>query len=189
MIDFTALRYFSGTVGQGQPVTRTASGNWNGQLYSAAAGLSWELRMGRLSLRPAASLDYYRLSEDGYSETGGGTGFNLIVEDRDSDELAGTFTLAAGLNFGSAEAGRTWVRAEVEGGRRQILGGSLGNTIAHFEGGNPFTLAPEARTDGWTGALRLTGGSEGTMLGAELSAEEQSGRASVAFRVSFGFGF
>ena len=189
MIDLTGLRYFIGTDGQGQPVTRTASGNWNGQLYSASAGLSYELRMGRLSLRPAASLDYYRLSEDGYSETGGGNGFNLIVEDRDSDELAGTFTLAAGLNFGSAEAGQTWVRAEIEGGRRQIIGGSLGATVARFEGGNPFTLEPEARTDGWTGALRLTGGSEGTMLGAELSAEEQSGRASVAFRVSFGFGF
>jgi hypothetical protein len=189
IIDFTGLRYFAGLDEQGQPVTRTAAGNWNGQLYSVSAGLSYEWRMGRLSLRPAASLDYYKLSEDGYSETGGGDGFNLVVEDRDSDELAGTFTLAAGLNFGGTGPDQTWVRAEVEGGRRQILGGSLGNTIAHFDGGDPFTLTPENRTDGWTGALRLNGGSGGTMLGAELSAEEQGGRASVAFRVSFGFGF
>jgi hypothetical protein len=189
MIDFNGLRYFAGLDEQGDPVTRTASGNWNGQLYSASAGLSYELRMGRLSLRPAASIDYYRLSENGYTETGGGDGFNLVVEDRDSDELAGTFTLAAGLNFGSTDQGRTWFRAEVEGGRRQILGGSLGNTVAHFDGGDPFTLSPEDRTDGWTGALRLVGGSEGTVLGAELSAEEQAGRADVAFRVSFGFGF
>ncbi|HYD12915.1 MAG TPA: autotransporter outer membrane beta-barrel domain-containing protein [Allosphingosinicella sp.] len=189
MIDFTGLRYFAGLDQQGQAVTRTAAGNWNGQLYSASAGLSYELRMGRLSLRPAASIDYYKLSEDGYTETGGGDGFNLVVEDRDSDELAGTVTLAAGLNFGSAEEGRTWIRTEIEGGRRQILGGSLGATVARFEGGDPFTLEPEARTDGWTGALRVIGGSDGTVLGAELSAEEQSGRASVAFRVSFGFGF
>jgi uncharacterized protein with beta-barrel porin domain len=170
-------------------VTRTAAGNWNGMLYSASAGVSYELRTGRLSLRPAASIDYYRLSEDGYAETGGGDGFNLIVEDRDSDELAGTVTLAAGLNFGGTGTGETWIRAEVEGGRRQILGGSLGNTIAHFDGGDPFTLEPEARTDGFTGALRVIGGSEGTVLGAELSAEEQGGRANIAFRVSFGFGF
>lgn len=189
MIDFTGKRYFAGLDEQGGAITRTANGNWNGWLYSAAAGLSYELRMGRLSLRPAASIDYYRLSEDGYAESGGGDGFNLIVEDRDSDELAGTFTLAAGLNFGSAEEGRTWIRTEIEGGRRQILGGSLGATIARFDGGDPFTLEADPRTDGWTGALRVVGGSGGTMLGAELSAEEQQGRASVAFRVSFGFGF
>ena len=189
MIDFTGLRYFAGIDEQGQAVTRTASGNWNGQLYSASAGLSYEWRMGRLSLRPAASIDYYKLSEDGYAETGGGDGFNLVVEDRDSDELAGTATLALGLNFGSAEAGRTWIRTEIEGGRRQIIGGSLGSTTAHFDGGDAFTLTPEDRTDGWTGALRVVGGSEGTVLGAELSAEEQGGRADVAFRVSFGFGF
>ncbi|HTU09924.1 MAG TPA: autotransporter domain-containing protein [Allosphingosinicella sp.] len=189
MIDFTGLRYFAGIDEQGQAVTRTASGNWNGQLYSASAGLSYELRMGRLSLRPAASIDYYKLTEDGYAETGGGEGFNLIVEDRDSDELAGAFTLAAGLNFGSTEEGRTWLRAEIEGGRRQILGGELGATVARFDDGDPFTLEPDARTDGWTGAVRLIGGSDGFVLGGELSAEEQAGRAAVAMRVSLGFGF
>jgi len=188
-IDFSSLRYFAGLDQGGEAVTRTAAGNWNGMLYSASAGLSYELRMGRLSLRPAASIDYYKLSEDGYAETGGGDGFNLIVEDRDSDELAGTFTLAAGLNFGGTGEGQTWIRTEIEGGRRQILSGTLGNTIARFDGGDPFTLEPDARTNGWTGALRVIGGSEGTVLGAELSAEEQQGRASVAFRVSFGFGF
>ena len=189
MINFTGLRYFNGVDEAGEAITRTASGDWNGQLYSASAGASYEFRTGRLSLRPAVSIDYYKLTEDGYSETGGGDGFNLIVEDRDSDELAGSATLAAGLNFGSHEPGRTWMRAEVEGGRRQIIGGTLGNTIARFDDGDPFTLTPDARTNGWTGALRLIGGSEGMVLGGEVSAEEQQGRASVAFRVSFGFGF
>lgn len=188
-IDFTGKRYFAGVDEGGQAVTRTASGSWNGRLFSAAAGLSYEFRMGRLSLRPAVAIDYYRLDEDGYSETGGGDGFDLVVEDRESDEFAGTATLAAGLNFGSTEPGRTWLRAEVEGGRRQILGGELGATTAHFDGGDDFTLLPDARTDGWTGALRLIGGSDGMVIGGEVSAEEQSGRASVAFRVSLGFGF
>jgi Autotransporter beta-domain len=189
MVDFTGKRYFAGLDEAGDPIARAAAGNWNGWLYSASAGLAYEWRMGRLSLRPGASLDYYRLSEDGYTETGGGEGFDLVVEDRESDELAGTVTLAAGLNFGGTGPGETWIRAEVEGGRRQILSGNLGATTAHFEGGDPFTLEPDQRTDGFTGALRLVGGSEGTVLGGELSAEEQGGRANIAFRVSFGFGF
>jgi Autotransporter beta-domain len=98
-------------------VTRTASGDWNGHLLAAAAGLSWEFRFGRFSLRPAAGVDYYSLSEEGYAETGGGDAFNLIVDERDSDELAGTATLAAGLNFGRREEGSSWLRAELEGGR------------------------------------------------------------------------
>ena len=165
------------------------SGSWNGQLYSAAAGVSYEIGLGRLTLRPAAGLDYYRLSEGGYTETGGGEGFDLIVEDRDSDELAATATLAAGLNFGSVEPGRIWLRTEIEGGRRQILGGSLGATVARFDDGDPFTIEPTARTDGWTGALRVTGGSDGFVAGGEVFAEEQGDRTSIGFRLSLGFGF
>lgn len=188
-IDFDGARHFAGVDGDGQAVLRTADGNWKGRLYSAAAGISYEIRAGRLTLRPAAGVDYYRLNEGGYSETGGGDGFNLIVEDRNSDELAATGSLAAGLNFGSTGPDAIWFRTEIEGGRRQILAGSLGPTVAHFDGGNPFTIAPDRRTDGWTGALRVTGGTAGFVAGGEVFAEEQGDHMSVAFRVSVGFGF
>lgn len=188
-INFDGERHFAGIGDDGAPVLRTANGNWKGRLYSAAAGLSYELNLGRLTLRPGASVDYYRLSENGYHETGGGDGFNLIVEDRDSDELAASATLAAGINFGSQEPGAIWLRPEIEGGRRQIIGGALGATVARFGDGDPFTIAPENRTNGWTGALRLTGGSGGFVAGGEVFAEEQGDHNSVAFRVSLGFGF
>ena len=62
-------------------------------------------------------------------------------------------------------------------------------TVARFEGGNPFTLEPEKRADGWTGAFRLTGGQGGTIIGAEVRAEEQPGHTSVSGRVSIGIRF
>jgi len=186
-IGFESRRSFIGMDG-GTAVTRTARGDWNGQLYSAAAGLAYEFNAGRFNLRPAVSVDYYRLSEDGYSETGGGDAFDLIVDDRTSDELAGTATVTAGYELGGRAQGSSWMRVELEGGRRQILAGELGETNARFGTGNPFTLLPEAREDGWLGRLRLLGGSPGFTLGGEASAEEQFGKAGVAFRVSLQIG-
>jgi hypothetical protein len=135
-----------------------------------------------------ASVDYYRLSEDGYVEEGGGDAFNLTVDSRTSDEFALNATLTAGYDFGRREAGAGWLRTELEAGRRQILGGSLGATTARFADGDPFTLLPEDRTDGWVGRLRVVGGQGGFQLGGEASAEEQLGRAAVAFRVSLRIG-
>lgn len=187
LIDFNGQRNFAAVV-DGQAVTRSARGSWDGRLYSAAAGLSYEAQFGRLSLRPTAAVDYYRLSEDGYGETGGGDAFNLIVDERDSDELAGTATLAVGFDLGRRESGSTWLRAELEGGRRHILAGELGATTARFEDGDPFTLLPETRSDGWVGRLRLAGGGDGFTIGGEASAEEQHDKAALAFRVTLSLG-
>lgn len=186
-VDLSGDRFFTAGTGDAR-LSRTASGAWNGMLYSAAAGASYELKMGRLSLRPAGSIDYYRLKEDGYTETGGGTGFNLTVDDRTSDELAASGTLALAYDWGGKDPDGGWFRAEIEGGRRQLIGGALGATTARFAGGQDFTLTPEERESGWTGALRLVGGSAGFRLGGEFNAEEQQGRAAIAFRASLQVG-
>lgn len=186
-IDFDGSRHFNG-VSNGQAIRKTANGSWSGRLVSAMAGVSYELGAGGFTLRPAASVDYYRLKEKGYTETGGGDAFDLVVDGRISDELAGTATLTAGLNFGKMATDSGWLRAEIEGGRRQILAGALGSTTARFGTGDPFTLTPEERTDGWVGRIRLVGGSAGFTLGGEASAEEQQGRAAVALRVSLQIG-
>jgi uncharacterized protein with beta-barrel porin domain len=185
-IDFSGTREFSGQTGT-EVVTRTADGQWGGKLYSATGGASYEGAVGRLTFRPILSIDYYRLTEDAYAETGGGTAFNLSVDQRVSDELAGNASLAVGLAFGSKEDG--WFHAEVEGGRRQILGGELGATTARFTGGQSFTLVPDARTSGWIGRLRASGGTEGFRIGAEVGGEEQQGRAAVSLRATLQLGF
>lgn len=184
IINFDGTRTFTGLEG----VTRTANGDWNGELYSAAAGVSYEHGFGRFSLRPLVSVDYYRLTEDGYAEEGGGDAFNLEVEGRTSDEFALNATLTAGYDFGRREAGAGWLRTELEAGRRQILGGSLGATVARFGDGESFTLLPEDRTDGWIGRLRVVGGQGAFSVGGEASAEEQLGKAAIAFRVSLRVG-
>lgn len=188
-IDFEGSRRFAYTVG-GALVERIAKGDWSGQLYSASAGLGYEARLGkRLVLRPSASIDYYRLDEDGFAETGGGDAFNLTIDKRSSDEIAVNGTLVAGYDLGSLAADDVWIRAEIEGGRRQIVGGSLGDTTARFKGGEAFTLVPDARNDGWIGGLRLVGGQGGFSMAGEVGAEEQYDKVALNARVSLRVGF
>lgn len=186
-VDFEGQRHFDGAIG-GESVERTARGDWNGTLWSASGGASYAMRLGRLSLRPIAAVDYYRLKEKGYGETGGGDAFNLIVDGRTSDELAVTGSLAAGLMFGGTDPDAGWFRLELEGGRRQIVGGSLGETTARFTGGEAFTLVPEDRTNGWVGRFRADGGNGAFRVSSEFSAEEQQGRAALALRVGLQIG-
>ena len=145
------------------------------------------MQMGRFSLRPALGIDYYRLSENGYSETGGGDAFNLTVLDRTSDETTANGTVTAGYDFGSLNPEDGWLRLELEGGRRQIIGGSLGDTVAYFKGGDRFTLTAEDRTNGWTGRARLYGGTETFRVGGEFGAEEQQNHVAISFRATVNF--
>jgi hypothetical protein len=185
-IDFDGTRHFNGIAGA-QIVARTADTDWKGNLLSAVAGASYEARFGQLSLRPVLSVDYYRLSEAPHTDMGGGSAFDLSIDRRKSDELAGNATLALGLSFGSRDDG--WLRAELEGGHRQVLGGSLGTTTARFAGGLAFTLVPEDRTSGWLGRFRVSGGTHTLRLSAEFGREQQQGRAANAFRASAQLGF
>ncbi|HEX7871319.1 MAG TPA: autotransporter domain-containing protein [Sphingobium sp.] len=182
-IAFGSQRQFTGTSGAEQ-VRRSAAGSWNGDLVSAAAGASYETSWGMLRLRPSVSADYFRLHEGGHTETGGGDAFNLIVGARTSDELAVSGALAAALEFGSRAPGAGWFRMELEGGRRELVGGSLGVTRASFVGGQSFTLLPDERTGGWTGKLRAVAGGEGVKFAAEAGAEQQQNRAALSLRAS-----
>jgi hypothetical protein len=82
-----------------------------------------------------------------------------------------------------------WMRLELEGGRRQILSGSVGDTIASFGSGTPFTLTPDDRTSGWRGGLRLLGGGSSVTFFAEANAEQQQGDVSIGGRLGISLGF
>jgi autotransporter-like protein len=183
-IDFDSTRDFSAEL-NGGIVGRSTDGKWKGRLYSGSAGVSYEVRSGRLSIRPNASVEYYRLTEDGYSESGGGDAFDLVVRSRKSDESAANALLTLGYDFlaPTPEQGG-WLRLEAEGGRRQIIGGSLGATVASFGDGTPFTLTPDERTSGWRGGLRVVAGGSGVSFGAEANAEQQQGHVSLGGRLA-----
>ena len=185
-IDFNSTRNFS-AAGTGGTVTRSADGKWNGKLYSASGGMSYEARMGRLSIRPNARIEYYKLSEKGYAESGGGDGFDLTVQSRNSNESAASGMLTFGYDLMGLEPDSTWMRIEVEGGWRQILSSSIGHTTASFQDGDPFTLYPEKRKSGWNGAARLLAGGSTMSVVGEVDAEDQLNKTSLGARLGVNF--
>ena len=180
-------RHFIGAL-DGEEIIKTMKADRDGTLWSASGSVGHDLRSGNFSIRPNVAVDYYKLKEDGYTETGGGDALDLTIAERDSDELAVSGTVALGLDLGGLDQYDGWYRFELEGGRRQIVGGSLGVTVAEFDGGTPFTLVPEERTSGWIGRLRAVAGNSGFQVGGEVSVEEQQDHAAIAVRVSLRMG-
>jgi hypothetical protein len=188
VIDFDSKRIFSAGV-TGGTIARTANGSWKGRLYSGSGGVSYEAHAGALSIRPNASLEYYKLSEDGYTETGGGTALDLTVRSRTSNEAAASAMLTLGYDLmRPADQDSNWVRVEVEGGRRQVLSGSIGDTVASFGSGSPFTLSAEDRTSGWRGGIRAMGGGGSLSFAVEGNAEQQQGHMSIGARAALRLG-
>lgn len=186
-VTLKGTRTFQGQAGA-EDVDKTMRGKWNATLWSASGSLAHDGKLGGLTLRPTVAVDYFKLKEDGYSETGGGDALNLTVLGRDSDELAVTGSVALGLQFGGTDEYDGWTRFELEAGRRQIVSGSLGATVASFKNGTAFTLTPDDRTSGWVGRVRGIAGNAAFQVGAEVSAEEQQSRIGWAFRASLRVG-
>jgi len=186
---FEGKRTFEGSSGTEQ-VKREIEGKWNGHFSSLAAGLSAEGGGANFFFRPTLSVDYVRLSEGGYSETGGGDALDLVVDRRKSSETGLNGALALGVDFyGTRRGDENWLRLETEGGWREIVSGRIGTTTAHFKNGAPFTLEGDAATSGWFANARLFGGTESFVLGGEVSAEDRHDNINLSLRGTMRIGF
>ena len=122
-------------------VHATALSNWSGYTLSGRVGLQYTATMGAFFLEPRVHADYFRLHQSGYSEHGGGNGFDMQVDPRTGDLLSVTGSVIAGMTFGNT--GFRW-RPQIEAGYRSVLSGTAGSTTTQFIGGSdPFTLAAE----------------------------------------------
>lgn len=179
---FDATRQFVG----GGLILKNES-NWNGFTLAAAGGASYERHYGRFNIRPEIYAEYFSLSEDARTETGGGDGFDLEIDGRDGHILS---TVAA-VNFGYGFGSNGWVRPELRVGWRQNLSVDPGQTIARFRSGGPsFTLDPLSLEGGGPIlGFRLNIGNELGMLAITGDAEllEDYVRYTLLLRASFRF--
>jgi hypothetical protein len=161
------------------------SDSWSGTVFQGNARASYEAHIGAFYARPAGTISYYRLKEKKHQESGGGTGYDLLIGPRTSDEFAATGTMAVGIRLGGTkEPDSTNVTLEVEGGRRQIINSAVGSTTAQFSGGQNFTLLPEERDSGYIGTVSASIGSELFRFVASATGEQRHGYHTVLGRVS-----
>lgn len=188
-MDFSGSRLFAGGTGT-NAVNYTIAREWSGDFITATGGVSIEGGGQFFFFRPSVVVDYLRLKEDGYTETGGGNALNLTVEGRASKEVGINGALAVGFDLWGMQArDRGWLRIETEGGWRELLSSDLGATRARYNTGTQFTLNPEGRDGGWFARARALGGDGSYKIAGEVGLEERFGNIGYALRASLRLGW
>ena len=161
--------------------------DWNGFTVAAAGGVSYERAFGRFSVRPELYAEYFSLSEDAHTETGGGDGFDLAIDERNGHLFSATAAINVGMGLGE----NNWLRPELRVGWRQNISVDPGETIARFRSGGPdFTLnGGTLEGGGPIVGFRLNVGNELGMLSINADAEmiENYVRYMLFLRASFRF--
>jgi len=128
----------------------------------------------RFWVRPAVSLDYLSLTEDGYTETGD-TGVALDVSGRTSDRASASAMLNVGAKF---QGKRTWIRPSLRVGYRQAFINDPVETEFGFAGfeGERTTLQSFGFSDsGVLVGFSLAAGSAYSSIGFDLDSDIRDG--------------
>jgi hypothetical protein len=161
--------------------------SWNGLTLALAGGASYERSFGRVNIRPEVYAEYFGLKEDAHSESGGGDGFDLDIDERDGH----IFSTVAAVNIGYGFGTNGWIRPELRLGWRQNISVEAGDTIARFSsGGSDFTLSPASiKGGGPLAGFRLSVGNDLGKLSVNADAEmlEDYVRLTLLIRASFKF--
>ncbi|MFN3865015.1 MAG: autotransporter domain-containing protein [Erythrobacter sp.] len=187
--DYSGSRAFAGGTGS-NAVNFTILRQWSGDFVTASGGISIEGGGQFFFFRPSLVVDYLRLSEDGYTETGGGNALNLTVEGRSGKEVGINGGIALGVDLWGMQArDKGWLRLETEGGWRELLTSDLGATVARYNTGRQFTLSSEGRDSGWFARARALGGDGSYRISGEVGLEEQFGNIGYSLRASLRLGW
>jgi len=120
---------------------QTSMADWTGYHYAASARFARDFEMGRWYARPSLSIDYLRLYESAYSETGGGQGIDLIIDDRESSTFSSTASFTLGGLYGTPS---NWWSPQFRAGFRNDFGTDVAVTNARFSGyNNEFSFRSE----------------------------------------------
>jgi hypothetical protein len=117
----------------------------------------------------------------GYAETGGGPGFDLTVDSQNDSRLTGTAELALGRSWGQ----EAWLQSELRFGIQEVLEDGMGDTVAAFDGGSPFSLTPDNYSGGWaTVGFSIRAGSPSSYFALEGDGDFRNGEQIYNIRIA-----
>lgn len=153
-----------------------SNAEWEGLHFNGSLRAGYDIALSeRFWARPVVSVDYLRLEEDAYDETGP-VGLALSVQDRTS-ELG---SVSALLNFGAKFQGqRTWIRPSIRVGyRNEFLSDPVLTQFSFLGVNNPTlaeTLSGEFPTDGILVGFSIAAGSAFSSVGFDFDSDIRDG--------------
>ena len=153
-----------------------SNGEWDGTHVSGSLRAGYDMDFGkRYWARPVVSLDYVRLSEDSYQETGD-VGVALNVDSRTSEMGA----VSGILNFGAEYNGeRTWIRPSIRVGYRNEFLSDPVLTSYSFSGITNAAMAQTISSDfpssGLLVGFSIAAGSDFSSVGFDFDSDIRDG--------------
>ena len=151
------------------------SAEWTGYHITGSARLSRDFEFGgRYFVRPAVSVDYLRLFEDSYVESGGGTGIDLSVSERESTSFTGSALMTFGAVF---EGTNSWWSPHARLGYRSEFSNDIVETDAHFvDYDEVFTLrSQQLPGSGFLFGFGISAGSDYSTFSFDYDADVRDG--------------
>ncbi len=160
--------------GDGLAVNEISHARWSGWAVNAGGMASYEAHLGRnVYVRPQVNIDYIRLVEGAYDESGGGPGMDLAVGSRTSSRLSAFAGVAVGALYGPDKSWGPEVLVGYQGVANQVLGDTTARYVA---GGDYFTLhADNISGQGPAARLSVKGENGSGGFALESGAEARDG--------------
>ena len=137
-IKVTSDRVVAVLGGDGLGVNEISHAHWSGFDLNGRAMVSYEAHLGHnIYIRPEAAIDYIRMVEGSYEESGGGPGLDLSVASRTSSRLSAFAGVAVGALYGPDKSWGPELLVGYQGVASEVLGVTTAKFVA---GGDAFTL-------------------------------------------------
>ncbi|MEL7548147.1 MAG: autotransporter outer membrane beta-barrel domain-containing protein, partial [Pseudomonadota bacterium] len=161
---------------------------WGGSSGAASLGASTQWDAGLLYVRPELSVDWFNLSQDGYTETGGGGLLEAEVGEVETSRSSSSvmITLGRNVNIGIAD-----LKIEASGGYLDVFSSETFETTVRYLGSDEsFTLlAPEDPDNAALFGLSVSSNSEYAklQLGYDMESSElgETHYIGASLRLSF----
>lgn len=156
--------------------SEAADASWSGNHLNASIRGGYDMALSeKLWIRPAFSVDYLRLNEDGYTETGlPNSAIALDVAKRTSELAGATAMLNVGYNM---EGRRTWIRPAVRVGyRNEFINDGISTDFGFVGRDIRSTVVSEAfPSDGFLLGFSVAAGTGYSSFGFDFDSDIRDG--------------